>query len=628
MRPAKLLLLAIAAAAALAYGFQLAMVCTFGSSHRVTLASPLPATAGVMPVVYLREVAPFSHCMVVEDVCIQQGAFVIHRPPDSSTRRRPPAIANALSSLRYTLFLSLWNELWNQSSFTMPGFHDGQLGSSFQPPVPAVRLNVTSDCGGKPKLDGDHTPLSWSPMFPTNYAETIMRSIVPLFSILLKRQDTKARTCARYWVPGELFLAEAGESCTTACASKGMACDLLAVSKWAGSSEQGGKGPTCDDDNKTGHLVGHQRVCACKQSETEAGMTKNSVCRQWQTVSSLHSSEIMLFANMGGVPLPDYFKDLLSPLSNVVQELSTVGSQERCGACYRRLEVCRLGQFGIIPTTEREGMTSLRRGLRMLALSVSHHHGASLGFQVKGKSDDLSRAEWLGRVGVVVREPGAGTLNGTMRQIMNLQGLVAAMTRAGLSPSFVRFEMLPLKSMVTLLGSLGTLVGIHGAGLLNGIFLRPEAALVEIRPFQFDVMEHFHWPKCIEEDFRVFGLIMYFSICIYDATLSRPGAIEGLQSDLIAASVDDESIEWQTGYTMFTPRDRNVVLPPQYLLAVIDVAVEIADLKEYYNTETKLCTSGWDMHMRDQNFTEGDRRAAGCSNSTRLAAKLRARERW
>ena len=52
----------------------------------------------------------------------------------------------------------------------------------------------------------------------------------------------------------------------------------------------------------------------------------------------------------------------------------------------------------------------------MLALSVSYHHGASLCFQVKGKSVDLSRAEWLGRVGVVVRVPGAGTLNGTMRQ--------------------------------------------------------------------------------------------------------------------------------------------------------------------------------------------------------------------
>lgn len=118
---------------------------------------------------------------------------------------------------------------------------------------------------------------------------------------------------------------------------------------------------------------------------------------------------------------------------------------------------------------------------------------------------------------------------------------------------------------------------VAGAGLLNGIFLARASGVIEVRPLGFDATQMFTWPAWFENRFRVYHEVMYFSICIYDENLSIKSPLEGVPG------------------THPTARDRSVILPAMYLLAVLDKFIGLnGNITAYDNLRTtKLCTQGW-----------------------------------
>jgi hypothetical protein len=72
------------------------------------------------------------------------------------------------------------------------------------------------------------------------------------------------------------------------------------------------------------------------------------------------------------------------------------------------------------------------------------------------------------------------------RQFLNGDAMVDALKRMpGIELKLVDLEDLTFKEQVLLLATTSVLVGMHGAGLTNGMFLRPGAAMIEISPGSF-----------------------------------------------------------------------------------------------------------------------------------------------
>ncbi len=86
------------------------------------------------------------------------------------------------------------------------------------------------------------------------------------------------------------------------------------------------------------------------------------------------------------------------------------------------------------------------------------------------------------RVGIIAR-------NGR-RKILNEVELLKAIDPAVCDTVLVRFENMPFYRQVVLAHQLTVLVGVNGAGLMNGIYLPPDAVSIQLAPYKTDLNVH------------------------------------------------------------------------------------------------------------------------------------------
>ncbi|CAI7760391.1 unnamed protein product [Closterium sp. NIES-54] len=81
------------------------------------------------------------------------------------------------------------------------------------------------------------------------------------------------------------------------------------------------------------------------------------------------------------------------------------------------------------------------------------------------------------------------------RLLLNEDSLVAATRAMGLPISIAVLEDLPLYEQIRAVRSCAILVGVHGSGLLNSMFLHPGSVLVQIVPYNTTGADRFYEPQ-------------------------------------------------------------------------------------------------------------------------------------
>ena len=113
-----------------------------------------------------------------------------------------------------------------------------------------------------------------------------------------------------------------------------------------------------------------------------------------------NSAEAEYILHLDGLPLPQYFTNLLRPFmhsKNAIHELSSLGGGTLCGICYSRIWVCNLDNLKTAYEDLTEGderIVLLRRGLLLLRKGVTAQYGGRSSTPQKGAlSVGLSASE-------------------------------------------------------------------------------------------------------------------------------------------------------------------------------------------------------------------------------------------
>jgi len=180
---------------------------------------------------------------------------------------------------------------------------------------------------------------------------------------------------------------------------------------------------------------------------------------------------------------PAYYKNLFSPfaLSLYVGNASTATliastSQDGQRGTYRNIIMCCITQ----EVNPRTGVINASAARLLISRTIQYHAADIL----NSKSSDASSKAGAGsliRVLLIQRQapPWSDSIEG--RRISNFEKLLQQCNHAsGLHCSSIYFEQLSFPQSLRALRESDVLVGVHGAGIANGIFLRHGSLVVEI----------------------------------------------------------------------------------------------------------------------------------------------------
>ena len=91
---------------------------------------------------------------------------------------------------------------------------------------------------------------------------------------------------------------------------------------------------------------------------------------------------------------------------------------------------------------------------------------------------------------IVTRAPHPWASPGSARRIVGLRALLAACQKSGRTCATIDFGALPFAEAVRRVRAARALIGVHGAGLANAVFLKPASVAVELTPKAFAASAH------------------------------------------------------------------------------------------------------------------------------------------
>jgi len=123
--------------------------------------------------------------------------------------------------------------------------------------------------------------------------------------------------------------------------------------------------------------------------------------------------------------------------------------------------------------------------LRMFSRRVLSYYGLPLPENNRPPVGELNSGSGRPRVVIITRGKGQGGQYGakvTHRLILNEDALVETVRKLGLPVQTIDFQQLTLGDQVRLMASTDILIGAHGAGLTNAVFLPATSVVIEAAP--------------------------------------------------------------------------------------------------------------------------------------------------
>ncbi|KAK9811469.1 hypothetical protein WJX72_004449 [[Myrmecia] bisecta] len=290
-----------------------------------------------------------------------------------------------------------------------------------------------------------------------------------------------------------------------------------------------------------------------------------------QSLAPLHAMQadglvdrnVTLVPVLNGFRLPDYFQWLLQPFTNNrIETFEDLSSREHMHAvdrtrCFHTVLFCKtLNLFNY--RDEGLGKTHWYQALKpgSLGQELVKYYRPLMKVPIKDPT--------IIKVAIVLRVE--------KRRLLNMDELVQACNAfqpADASSSmdcFVYDFDSPGVSFLQHLEQLqmfDIMIGVHGAALANGIFMRPGTAVVEVRPCQFDS----DWiDNYFQRVHRIENINLAYKIITVDPSLCSPGDLEqsGDRSGLDLSWVE-----------LSFKRDQDITLKPATLTKMLDIIINL-----------------------------------------------------